>query len=84
MIITEETDLFVPDVIDVPVALPTPTRPHSPATRKISLDVRGTPTFYVNYAEAEFWISPILVCKFPKKTVGLGDSISAAGLAYSL
>ena len=31
-----------------------------------------------------FTFSPVLVCKKPKKTVGLGDSISATALAYSL
>jgi len=29
-----------------------------------------------------FAIAPVLVCKQPKKTVGLGDAISAAGLFY--
>ncbi|KAK3097938.1 hypothetical protein FSP39_014684 [Pinctada imbricata] len=31
----------------------------------------------------EFSLSPVLVCKKPLKTVGLGDSISATGLMYS-
>uniref|UniRef100_A0A6B2L6Q5 ADP-dependent glucokinase n=1 Tax=Arcella intermedia TaxID=1963864 RepID=A0A6B2L6Q5_9EUKA len=30
----------------------------------------------------EFYLSPVLVCKSPKKTVGLGDAISATGLLY--
>ncbi|EGD76800.1 hypothetical protein PTSG_12687 [Salpingoeca rosetta] len=31
----------------------------------------------------EFAVAPVLVCKRPTKTVGLGDTISAAGLEYS-
>lgn len=27
-------------------------------------------------------LAPVLVCKHPQKTVGLGDSISATGLLY--
>lgn len=33
--------------------------------------------------EFEFSLSPVLVCKDPQKTVGLGDSISATGLMFS-
>ncbi len=32
----------------------------------------------------EFYFSAVLVCKNPKRTVGLGDCISATGLQYSL
>ena len=31
----------------------------------------------------EYFMSPVLVCKEPLKTVGLGDAISAMGLMYS-
>ncbi|XP_070542178.1 ADP-dependent glucokinase-like [Ptychodera flava] len=31
----------------------------------------------------EFYFGPVLVCKVPGRTVGLGDSISAMGLSYS-
>ncbi len=31
----------------------------------------------------DFFFSPVLVCKQPLKTVGLGDAISATGLIYS-
>ena len=31
----------------------------------------------------EFVFSPVLVCKHPVKTVGLGDAISSTGLMYS-
>lgn len=30
-----------------------------------------------------FYLSPVLVCKHPLRTVGLGDAISAEGLFYS-
>ncbi len=30
-----------------------------------------------------FFLSPVLVCKKPLKTVGLGDAISSVGLLYS-
>lgn len=30
-----------------------------------------------------YYLSPVLVCKNPSKTVGLGDAISASGLLYS-
>jgi len=30
----------------------------------------------------EFNLSPVLVCRKPMKTVGLGDAISAVGLLY--
>ena len=30
-----------------------------------------------------FHLSPVLVCKQPLRTVGLGDAISAEGLVYS-
>ena len=35
-------------------------------------------------ASQGFVLSPVLVCKVPTKTVGLGDSISAAGLERSV
>lgn len=31
----------------------------------------------------EYYLSPVLVCKKPKKTVGLGDAISAVGLLHN-
>jgi len=30
-----------------------------------------------------FYLAPVLVCRAPTKTVGLGDIISATGLLYS-
>mmetsp|Transcript_1236 Transcript_1236/g.4434 ORF Transcript_1236/g.4434 Transcript_1236/m.4434 type:complete len:489 (-) Transcript_1236:121-1587(-) len=32
----------------------------------------------------EFRVAPVLVCKAPARTVGLGDSISSTGLAYHI
>ena len=32
----------------------------------------------------KLYISPVLVCKRPLKTVGLGDAISASGLLYNV
>jgi len=77
-------ELHFSDSMEVPVSLPSPKRPYSSQTRSVSLKLSEGPTIHVTYPEAEFWISPILVCKHPRKTVGLGDSISSAGLAYSL
>ncbi len=33
--------------------------------------------------DVEFHFSPVMVCKKPLRTVGLGDAISATGLLYS-
>ncbi len=30
----------------------------------------------------EFYLAPVLVCRKPVRTVGLGDAISAVGLVY--
>lgn len=30
----------------------------------------------------DFWVAPVAACREPKRTVGLGDLISATGLAY--
>lgn len=32
------------------------------------------------HQELTFYISPVLICKAPKRTVGLGDAISSMGL----
>lgn len=37
----------------------------------------------VNHTILQFYYSPVLVCKTPKKTVGLGDAISSVGLVAS-
>jgi ADP-dependent glucokinase len=41
------------------------------------------PVSSFNHNGIDFALSPVLVCKEPIKTVGLGDSISATGLLYS-
>jgi len=40
------------------------------------------PVLYHQYKNIEYYIAPVLVCKSPSKTVGLGDAISSAGLIY--
>lgn len=30
----------------------------------------------------EFWVAPVAICNVPKRTVGLGDCISATGIAH--
>jgi len=34
--------------------------------------------------ENRFYFTPVMICKKPVKTVGLGDAISSIGLVYSL
>ena len=41
------------------------------------------PVIEINRGKLKFVLTPVLVCKNPKKTVGLGDSISSVGLVYS-
>ena len=41
------------------------------------------PVVEFEYEGFEFAFSPVLVCKKPRRTVGLGDAISATGLLYS-
>lgn len=41
------------------------------------------PTYSWSLEEFNFVFSPVLVCKEPVKTVGLGDAISATGLMFS-
>ena len=41
------------------------------------------PVFNFTYQGYNFDISPVLICKKPLKTVGLGDAISASGLVFS-
>ena len=42
-----------------------------------------SPVISFTHKGFEFSFSPVLVCKVPLKTVGLGDAISATGLLYS-
>lgn len=41
------------------------------------------PAYSWTLGEIHFVFSPVLVCKHPVKTVGLGDAISATGLMFS-
>jgi len=43
----------------------------------------GRPVMTWHRPEMTFHLSPVLVCRKPVKTVGLGDAISATGLYYS-
>ncbi|XP_069138122.1 ADP-dependent glucokinase-like [Argopecten irradians] len=43
----------------------------------------NNPVISWEIGEFEFSLSPVLVCKDPQKTVGLGDSISGTGLMFS-
>mmetsp|Transcript_31673 Transcript_31673/g.43454 ORF Transcript_31673/g.43454 Transcript_31673/m.43454 type:complete len:201 (+) Transcript_31673:956-1558(+) len=80
----EATRLFLTDTILVPSQLPSPSNPGLPSARPLSTDFSKVPYFHAEYDEFEFWIAPVMVCNSPKKTVGLGDSVSSAGVAYAL
>lgn len=41
------------------------------------------PVSIVSNDKIKLYVSPVLVCKLPLKTVGLGDAISASGLLYN-
>ena len=41
------------------------------------------PVSEFNRSDNRFYFTPVLICKNPIKTVGLGDAISSIGLAYS-
>lgn len=43
----------------------------------------NNPVLSWNVSNVDFYLSPVLVCKSPVKTVGLGDAISSAGLLHS-
>jgi ADP-dependent glucokinase len=43
----------------------------------------STAAYTWTIGEYYFVFSPVLVCRQPVKTVGLGDAISATGLMYS-
>jgi ADP-dependent glucokinase len=53
----------------------------SPQTFEFDID---SPISVVSYDNIKLYISPVLVCKRPLKTVGLGDAISASGLLYNV
>ncbi|NXK97340.1 ADPGK glucokinase, partial [Formicarius rufipectus] len=55
---------------------------HTEAPARISLDP-DEPVVRWHREGISFHFSPVLVCKDPVRTVGLGDAISAEGLLYS-
>jgi ADP-dependent glucokinase len=42
------------------------------------------PVLELNRGNIKFLYTPVLVCKRPSKTVGLGDAISSSGLLYAM
>lgn len=48
----------------------------------IEIDL-AQPVIELKRGSIKFQMTPVLVCKNPKRTVGLGDSISSVGLVYS-
>lgn len=42
------------------------------------------PVIEFRRSDNKFFFTPVLVCKEPQKTVGLGDAISSIGLVYSV
>ncbi|KAL4622795.1 ADP-dependent glucokinase isoform X1 [Arapaima gigas] len=55
---------------------------HSEPRQNLTLDP-GRPITVWHRGNVTFYLSPVLVCKQPLRTVGLGDAISAEGLLYS-
>ncbi|KAJ7998324.1 hypothetical protein DPEC_G00221510 [Dallia pectoralis] len=55
---------------------------HSEPREKLSLDP-ARPVAVWRRHNVTFHLAPVLVCKQPLRTVGLGDAISAEGLMYS-
>ena len=43
----------------------------------------NNPVVTFKHKDIEFSLSPVLVCRNPLKTVGLGDAISSTGLIHS-
>ena len=54
-----------------------------PLRRNLIKHDEGNPVSFWSREKIEFYFSAVLVCKRPKRTVGLGDCISATGLQYS-
>lgn len=63
-------------------ALKIPHKLHLSESIAVKFDPRK-PGISWEEGEVEFYYSPVLVCRKPLKTVGLGDAISATGLLYS-
>ncbi|XP_019640391.1 PREDICTED: ADP-dependent glucokinase-like [Branchiostoma belcheri] len=68
--------------IKIPLAFPLSVQ-HPPLRREIVKYSSYHPVTSWVREGVEFAFSPVLVCKKPIRTVGLGDAISATGLLYS-
>lgn len=55
---------------------------HGEPREKLSLNPAQPVTVW-RRGNVSFYMTPVLVCKQPLRTVGLGDAISAEGLVYS-
>lgn len=55
---------------------------HTSPRKKLTLDPEKPVTVW-HRENVTFHLTPVLVCKQPLRTVGLGDAISAEGLVYS-
>lgn len=55
---------------------------HTEPREKLSLDPAEPVTAW-HRGNVTFFMTPVLICKQPLRTVGLGDAISAEGLMYS-
>lgn len=49
---------------------------------KVTVVSPSTVTKWYDAVGVDFFVAPVMVCKYPIRTVGLGDSISASGLLY--
>jgi len=65
----EDVDLLLPPVVDVA------------KNRNVTVSAENPVTIWRD-GTLEFYLAPVLVCRKPTKTVGLGDTISAIGLVY--
>lgn len=68
-----------PDLVDLKI--PLEFQLHSGDTQR-KFDATS-PAYSWTLGDFHFVFSPVLVCKHPEKTVGLGDAISATGLMFS-
>ncbi|XP_035663245.1 ADP-dependent glucokinase-like [Branchiostoma floridae] len=77
-------DIITPADTDlkIPLAFPLSVQ-HPPLRRRVVKYDPYHPVTSWMREKVEFAFSPVLVCKNPIRTVGLGDAISATGLLYS-
>ena len=54
-----------------------------PDESELHIKDNGTGEVFAHFYNSflEFWVAPVAICNVPKRTVGLGDCISATGLA---